>query len=42
VADRPSRRTWARDEPIDPLIALMMAVDRCLAPKPEVKLLGWL
>ena len=32
----------ARDEPIDPLVALMMALDRALAPRPEVKLLGWL
>jgi phage terminase large subunit-like protein len=39
--DRPGGR-GARDEPIDPLVALMMAVDRALAPKPETRLLGWL
>jgi phage terminase large subunit-like protein len=39
--DRPGGR-GARDEPIDPLVALLMAVDRALAPKREVKLLGWL
>jgi phage terminase large subunit-like protein len=39
--DRPGGR-GARDEPIDPLVALMMAVERALAPRPEVRLLGWL
>jgi phage terminase large subunit-like protein len=39
--DRPGGR-GARDEPIDPLVALLMATDRALAPRPEVKLLGWL
>jgi phage terminase large subunit-like protein len=39
--DRPGGR-GARDEPIDPLVALMMAVEQALAPKHEVKLLGWL
>jgi hypothetical protein len=39
--DRPGGR-GARDEPIDPLVALLMATDRCLAPSREVKLLGWL
>ena len=39
--DRPGGR-GARDEPIDPLTALVMALDRALAPRREVKLLGWL
>jgi len=40
--DRPGGR-GARDEPIDPLVALLMATDRCLAPKREpTRLLGWL
>jgi phage terminase large subunit-like protein len=39
--DRPGGR-GARDEPIDPLVALLMAVERALAPRSEVKLLGWL
>jgi phage terminase large subunit-like protein len=39
--DRPGGR-GARDEPIDPVVALMMACERALAPRSEVKLLGWL
>jgi phage terminase large subunit-like protein len=39
--DRPGGR-GARDEPIDPLVALMMSVERAVAPRAETKLLGWL
>ena len=42
MGDRPPRWAGSEDEPIDPLTALIMALDRALAPKREVKLLGWL